>query len=158
MHIGRFAALAIGMGLLAGCTTPTSVTTTGKQYPTNPVVTPCDSAACPVKVTVTFQTEPFSCTITVDPPIYDLSKGPATKTISWTLTNPNADWPPWSGLFLPIQFGSNAASAFSNPTVSGSTVSVTYVRPTGSHQYAYGVNARHRVLQKFCSIDPWLVD
>jgi len=162
MHIGKTVALAIGIGFLGGCnTTPTNTEMlSGKQYPPNPNVTFCTGSVCPVSVTVSITLPPnFTCTFKVDPPLYNLSGGPASKTITWTLNTPTLKWPASTDLYHPIQFETNGQDAFSDLTISGNVVSVTYTRPnSGHHHYAYGVNAKHALLAKICGVDPWMED
>jgi hypothetical protein len=159
---GKLAVLAIAGGLLAGCAAPQSRDgmLTAKQYPSNPVVTPCISDNCPVSVHITLASDPFRCVIKVDPPILDVSGGLARKTITWTITNPNFEWPPWVGLVLPLQFDPDGSDVFSSPQLpTPNSISLIYNRPAiVGNKYAYGVNVRHRMLRKFCSIDPFVQD
>lgn len=165
MQILKLTALAIVIGLLAGCNaTPTTTgMLTGKPYPPNPPlpITHCIDLICKVNVSIVLVLPPnFSCSITVDPPILDLSGGPAIQTIEWTITSPAiGKWPGPTDPYLPVQFEHNAQNVISNLAVSGNSVTVTYTRPSsGGHHYGYGLTTKHPLLGKFCDIDPWVLD
>lgn len=151
MRIGRTLALLMGIGLLAGC--PAQM----KQYPADAKPTSCKEATCEVKVTVTVIVLPkFSCTVTVDPVILDVSGGPAVQTIKWTVAG--ANWPPLGDKSLPIVFDGNAKDVISKLAISANSVSVTYTRPkSGGNHYGYGINTL-ALPGQFCGIDPFVQD
>jgi hypothetical protein len=148
-QINKLVALALVVGVVAGCSSLNTL-------PANPPPpTYCKTSSCPVSVTVNVTSSPFKCTINVDPELLDVSQGPGTKTITWTLTG--AEWSK-DGINLPIKFGPNASGVMSLPVVSGPSVSVTYTRPAkGGNVYGYGVFT-FAVLSQICKIDPWVQD
>jgi hypothetical protein len=157
MRICQLAALAIGIGILTGCATQSGSASGPK--------TSCRAPSCSVSVVATIQTNPRSCKLDVTPPTLDLSGGQLTQqTIVWTLTvSVNGAQIPVTFSDTAIQFGSNASSVMSAPTISPNSVSVTYTRPSqGGNTYTYGVNADAQIanviIAHLCSTDPWVVD
>jgi hypothetical protein len=162
MNIGKSIALLVWIVLLGGCNMePLRMEATGKPYPSNPPpATSCRDLVCKVSVTVAIIPPPhFSCAITVTPAILDLSGGPSSQTIEWTLTTSGFKWPAPADGYLPVQFEPSAQGVISNLSISGDSLTITYTRPsTGGHRYGYGVNTKHPLLGRFCNIDPWIQD
>lgn len=152
MQIGKAAALVAGIGLLASCL---------KTFNPTEQPVPCASTSCQVSVAITAQTSPFKCNVDVQPQVLDVSGGLSPKTITWTFTvtvdGVLLPLPP-SLPQLPIKFDSNADDVIKGLTLSGSTLSGTYYRPSTGDHHHYGYGILVPVAAGLCNLDPWVVD